>query len=514
MKAILGIVILCAAVFAMWFYDDTNQANRESAYWQRQERAAIQLERERQRADLQMQVDAIALPVMQIVLLSVASAVLIGIPALVGVGAISFFRRRHGLVYPDAQGRIPIRLDDAAYQGIAAAALSAFHQVEHERARHSATVPLHYAPHISYAAHPVFSGAGSESPAADAVVDHPAVVPSFAAILRSGEIGRGAPLLLGYHAGQPLTGAWRDLYSTGLGGLQGSGKTWTAAFLLAQSALNGARLLVVDPHAGDGESLAQRIAPLARSFLADIATDEAAIVGAMGMMRDELRRRSGGSPDRWALVIAIDEWTSLLRHELRNTLPPFLADIATEGRKFNMHALLLGQRWSVDASGGGEVRNMLSSHYVHRTRREEARMQMGLTGASLPDDTLSLEPGHAYLLSTRGTLTRVAIPVMQADDLATVGRMLTNTDPPIQSDSVIHQSHISHTSTSDYSALQSPIVSTENARIVGLFLDGKDAGAIVTELTGMTSKAGKPYMLKLTEVQATIRNAMRQGVQR
>jgi hypothetical protein len=47
--------------------------------------------------------------------------------------------------------------------------------------------------------------------------------------------------------------------------------------------------------------------------------------------------------------------------------------------------------------------------------------------------------------------------------------------------------------------------------VVGLFLEGKDAGAIVTELTGMTSKNGKPYMAKLAEMQAVLRDTLTGG---
>jgi hypothetical protein len=57
------------------------------------------------------------------------------------------------------------------------------------------------------------------------------------------------------------------------------------------------------------------------------------------------------------------------------------------------------------------------------------------------------------------------------------------------------------------------MLSPEASRIVGLFLEGKDAGAIVTELTGMTSKNGKPYIAKLAEVQAVIRDTLKQRLQ-
>src|SRR4051812_15985962 len=85
--------------------------------------------------------------------------------------------------------------------------------------------------------------------------------PTFAQLLDQGLIGGGRPLILGYSAdtGQPITGSWKDLYSCGVGAQQGAGKTWLLAFLLAQSAAAGGRLIICDLHAGDDESLTNRI---------------------------------------------------------------------------------------------------------------------------------------------------------------------------------------------------------------------------------------------------------------
>src|SRR5262245_16329347 len=88
----------------------------------------------------------------------------------------------------------------------------------------------------------------------------PPTVPSFAALLDAGKIGPGQPLCLGYdEAGQALMGSWNDLYSCGVGGMTGSGKSWAVAFLAGQSAAAGARIILIDPHAGDSESLTHRL---------------------------------------------------------------------------------------------------------------------------------------------------------------------------------------------------------------------------------------------------------------
>lgn len=274
----------------------------------------------------------------------------------------------------------------------------------------------------------VLTGASEEREDEDA--------PTFRALLDSGRIGQDAdgrrqPLILGYQGSQAITGDWRSLYSSGLGGLQGSGKTWTAAYLLAQSAAAGARLVVCDPHAGDEESLAIRTAALAPAYLCDVAEDERAIFNALKLADGELQRRKNGHPDRTPIIVAVDEWSSLRRGPLAELLPAFIEDFSTEGRKLNCHVMLLGQRW--DKSSVGDFRNTLASSYVHRMRSDEARMMTGLRASALPGDTLQLPPGVAYLLDTRGSLARVQIPYITPADMLAIGQRLAEgeraTDP-------------------------------------------------------------------------------------
>jgi hypothetical protein len=54
------------------------------------------------------------------------------------------------------------------------------------------------------------------------------VVPSFDELLANGRIGQGQPLLLGFSGGEGIWGGWDDLYSSAIGGLSGSGKSWAA----------------------------------------------------------------------------------------------------------------------------------------------------------------------------------------------------------------------------------------------------------------------------------------------
>lgn len=267
------------------------------------------------------------------------------------------------------------------------------------------------------------------APALPAALPLPAV-PSFGELLAAGRIGQGVPLLLGIDAesGEPVTGSFKSLYSMGVGGLQGSGKTWTAASLLAQSALHGARLVVCDPHAGDAESLAARVSGLAPAFLCDVAEDDKAIFHALRLASDELKTRRGGAPQRWPLIVAVDEWTALRRGRLAQLLPLVVEDFSTEGRKFNCHVALLGQRW--DKASVGDFRNTLASAYVHRLRPDEARMLTGLPAGVLPRDTMGLAPGESYLVDTSGVLRRVYTPRLMTADIDECGRRLGGPHAP------------------------------------------------------------------------------------
>ena len=90
-------------------------------------------------------------------------------------------------------------------------------------------------------------------------------VTTFAQLLSRGRVGKGNPLLLGFdvETGGELVGSWLDLYSTIVSGLPGSGKTTSQRFLACQTALQGARFAICDPHAGAADdSLAATLAPL------------------------------------------------------------------------------------------------------------------------------------------------------------------------------------------------------------------------------------------------------------
>jgi hypothetical protein len=353
----------------------------------------------------------------------------------------------------------------------------------------------------------------------------PPTVPSFSQLLDQGMIGPGQRLILGYAAdtAQPITGSWGDLYSCGVGALQGAGKSWLVAFLLAQSAAAGGRLIICDPHAGSDESLSNRIAALAGAFMCDVASTDDEILSALRLANDKLNRRKAGQGGDWPIIVAVDEWSSLLRGRLGDELPGLVQNISEQGRKYNVNGILSAQGWTVAAAG--IVRNRLTAHYVLRQRDQEARYQLGLRAIQMPADIPSLPDATGYLLPTRGQLTKIVIPRMDAHSIARAAAQIdkpaaagvsfgftlpTQPLPAIVAEAKPERSQNVAASVPATSAAQSATMAPPEAALVkSLFVAGKSPAEIVAELRGVKSNEGSRYQQALNDVL----DLLRKGVQ-
>lgn len=361
--------------------------------------------------------------------------------ALVGaaLGLAWLVKRRVELVRPDKRGLLPMdraRLQEGHYDNHAAAALTGFHAAQIETARNPAPAALPPPVPGSRVVYSPRYGAGSGR-ADGAQPDKPQALPAppgvtvarpptLGELLWRGEVGPGKPLLLGYTPGEggalePVTGALDDVYSVGIGGMPGGGKTNTAAALAAQSVALGSRLIVMDPHRDAGrDSLARTLAPLAPAMVTAPAADEREILAVLEMIHGELeRRKAGGSGDPWAIVI--DEWTSLVRRaKLAALLIPLVEELGQESRKLGLRLLLCAQVWTVDAVGGSALRDALASSYVHRSKPQQARALIPTAGR----DVATLGKGQALLWRTSGEVVPVTVPRVLPQDLAYVAALL------------------------------------------------------------------------------------------
>lgn len=393
---------------------------------------------------------------------------------------------------PDNRGLLPVLASD---QNTARAALASFHMARIEESRRplvpTSPATFTYSPHVTGAL---------AAPAALAALAAPAgalaAPPSFAQLLNAGQMGKGQPLLLGFdrESGAAVEGSWLDLYSCAVGGLSGSGKSWTACFLAAQAALHGARIVLLDPHADNPESLASRLAPMAASMLCEPADTARTMLDSVRLVAGELERRLAGHKGAPWLFVA-DEFSSLQRGELAEPLAALVEALGQEGRKLGMFAMICGHVWSGSRAGGTELRDSLASAYVHRLRPAQARMLTGLTAADLPGDLISLPAGSAYLLSTAGDLRPVIIPHMTPADIVRVAQLADGTPNGSPMDAKVEQASRS-------------LIRPEAAHALQLFREGLDLPQIVKELRGVESSGGRRYQDAAREIQRLLREAL------
>jgi hypothetical protein len=396
--------------------------------------------------------------------------------------------------------------------------------VEIARAQNTHALPItNYSPSLHFSPHYSNRQDGAALPAPveeSSPAGQPA--PTFADLLQQGRIGQGQPLLLGFAGNEGLWGSWEDLYSSAIGGLSGSGKSWAACNLLAQSALNGARLLLIDPDASNNESLAARLSPLASRFICDPAEDDSDIQTVISLAAREIERRRAAKDERHSpLVIAIDEYAALQRGSAGEALSGLVEDIARRGRRLGVYAMCLSQVWQASRSGGGHTRDAFASAYVMRMRSKQASMLTGLPARDLPPDILELPSGQGYLLTTRGELVRIAQPVTTPSDMQRVAALLPDnlhsqaekveTGPPAGGREAGQGSDREATGKQVVipAASHKPL-SAQEAQILALAMEATPVSKIVEAVYGI--KGGNRYAQRSQEVMQVIAAHLQQQV--
>jgi len=346
--------------------------------------------------------------------------------------------------------------------------------------------------------------------------------PSMTELLEFRQVGDGIDLILGFDHGKAITGDWTDLYSTGVCGASGSGKTNMASFLLAQSLLHRGKVMVLDPHANAKESLASTIEPLIPFLGCEPADGGHAALQTVLMVHDELNTRLHSKQRAYTpLILAIDEWTALMRGDLAEPLSALLEAIAQEGRKTWVFAFLMGQIWTASRAGGTELRDALTSAYVLRSKPRQARMLTGETANEQPGDISKLPRGTGYLYRVDGTRERITIPHTTTADMLHVAPLLTDdaaTMPRIHSQpaATSHDEWLRSSLEADVKpsvsgneatrhVTSSASLSPEAARAYELLLGGMDIPQIALEMGFTKSTSGGAAQQANKKVHALIR---------
>jgi len=238
-------------------------------------------------------------------------------------------------------------------------------------------------------------------------------------------------ICLGYVGGKLRFGTWLNLYSCGVGGVSGSGKTTTVRFLLFQAILAGAKLLMIDPAIHEPkESLAAQFSMFKNIHLMKPCDDDPEKVAKRirWFMAEYIRRKARGITGP-AYIFVLDEFNeiiALLPPELKKELAKLLERIAQSGRKFGLFVMIIGQRWSEQDLGGrpygSAIRTSLAATLAHRFTDEEQAKK--LAGSRKAAECLNLQQGHYFFRDTQGGMSYTITPETVADDGIEIQYML------------------------------------------------------------------------------------------
>lgn len=426
-------------------------------------------------------------------------------------------RLQAGYVQPNEDGLIPISKGFAdSPEGNAAAVQIA---LAHHRAQWTvADVPtsLTYAP--KYNNHQDITGADGQ-PAQLAAVQPQ----GFYQLYSAGQLPNNG-FLMGYSLtdGEAVTADWGKLYSALIGGQSGSGKSTLIRSILAQSALQGGRFIVLDPHYGAGEeSLGASLQPLRHLMLTDVAGNDKQMLDTLALVRDIGQRRlTGRDRDKSPVVLVVDELTALLqRSAAAEPLADALGEIAQETRKVGVYGLCIGQNFDgriMDTT----IRNSFVSYVSCRARRDVARVMSG--DPEFGKVAQGLRMGQAVWMTPQGEQHTIAIPNCTAGDLelvaqhtlaggaaysGTIHALPLGTSGSTVVPNGFHKGSISHggnqAGTIDGTTLEPPLEPARMARIEAMRADGVSISEIIRTVFNVTSK-GRAWQQARAELQQAI----------
>lgn len=286
---------------------------------------------------------------------------------------------------------------------------------------------------------------------------------------------------------QPITATRKEFFSWGVGGGSGVGKSSLVAFVIAQMVQHGARIILCDPHAFDEQSLTKKLEPLSGAYICPVSQSTKDMLSSLHFAKDIFEaRRDGKAKSNYTLIFIVDEWLNLMRsQQLAEEFKTFAAEVSQEGRKYNVIAVLIAQKWTVGKSG--DVADTLTSHAVCRTKPAMARKQTGLLASDLPRDMHSIANGEYYLLDTKNDIHKLSFPEVDEHTLRTiVSRSNLELEP-------------------DWNATEAPkLESMEEQRALLLFTNGMSLSKAIKEVYGVSG--GRAYQKHSDRLQSILRS--------
>ena len=335
------------------------------------------------------------------------------------VVSIGFSRRRAVFMAKIGESEFPVHYSQIR-RGALAQQLTALVTAE-ELKQSNAGIDKAMALYVTLADMQVKALRAAPPAAVPAIIDAPATAaPSFADLLRSGDIAPGRPLIFGFSHGQPRCGTWQDIYSNATGGQSGQGKTATLRSLIAQSVLQSVFFWVIDWHYPHPKSLLTSLGSLRYSGLIDFADTDRPAQSILAEVADEIDRRKQTQTAGGVRVLCIDEL-----FEVQALFPrtgETIQHIGTAGRKFDVFGMFSAQSWAAEKVGGTTARDNLTSIFAHKMKPKQGNLL--LQDKALTRLCYGLSKGQIIFLPTDGEPEILTVPYCDPRDMEAVNEMV------------------------------------------------------------------------------------------
>jgi hypothetical protein len=251
--------------------------------------------------------------------------------------------------------------------------------------------------------------------------------PTFQALMSSGMIQSGKPMILGFENGTPRHGSFLDIYSAAVAGESGSGKTGTLLYLIGSGIIaDRVRFYGIDPHYPHPKSLGYKTKPLWEAGLMCMATyidDMLDVFNTVETIIDN--RLQQIDTDETPVVLVIDELAFLNKTSIGKPLAHAMERISTEGRKCAVYMLASSQTWLVARTGDSSVvRDTLTSAYVHKIKPKQANLLLQSKETSQMVEKYVKKPGECLLYPVCDDPVICTMPLTTEQDMLHVANMV------------------------------------------------------------------------------------------
>lgn len=221
---------------------------------------------------------------------------------------------------------------------------------------------------------------------------------------------------------------WDRIGLCGIAGKAGSGKSSTMRLMLAQFALSGVGIILVDGHGRYGQqNLASTVTALSGSFIVPVAKEDDSIYDAIKLAYDIALWRvynwkESHSPPMIALVI--DELANILMRfdgDRAQFIIKALVFFATEARKTNVKTFVASQNWTQDFIGAASIRKSMNTVILHRTAPDEVSKFTNML--AIKRSAPNMRVGEAWIINDEDP-TKVYVPKVTQDDLLSIAHLV------------------------------------------------------------------------------------------